>query len=71
MFYVLQVETPTLFRRTPGGSNEFIVPAPKPNVGKFYSLPQSPQQFKQLLMCGGIDRYFQVNKNAIRNLFSE
>ncbi|CAG9531187.1 unnamed protein product [Cercopithifilaria johnstoni] len=56
----VEVETPTLFRRTPGGSNEFIVPAPKPNLGKFYSLPQSPQQFKQLLMCGGIDRYFQI-----------
>ncbi|KAK6108040.1 tRNA synthetases class II (D K and N) family protein [Brugia pahangi] len=55
-----EVETPTLFRRTPGGSHEFIVPAPKPNLRKFYSLPQSPQQFKQLLMCGGIDRYFQI-----------
>ncbi|MCP9262670.1 Aspartate--tRNA ligase, mitochondrial [Dirofilaria immitis] len=59
----IEVETPTLFRRTPGGSHEFIVPAPKPNLKKFYSLPQSPQQFKQLLMCGGIDRYFQVSNS--------
>uniref|UniRef100_F1L0R2 Aspartyl-tRNA synthetase n=1 Tax=Ascaris suum TaxID=6253 RepID=F1L0R2_ASCSU len=56
----VEVETPTLFRRTPGGASEFIVPAPKPNLGKFYSLPQSPQQFKQLLMCGGLDRYYQI-----------
>ncbi|VDO33012.1 unnamed protein product, partial [Haemonchus placei] len=55
----VDVETPTLFRRTPGGSAEFLVPAPPPNRGLCYSLPQSPQQFKQLLMVGGIDRYFQ------------
>uniref|UniRef100_A0A1I7THS5 AA_TRNA_LIGASE_II domain-containing protein n=1 Tax=Caenorhabditis tropicalis TaxID=1561998 RepID=A0A1I7THS5_9PELO len=56
----VDVETPTLFRRTPGGASEFVVPAPPPNLGMAYSLPQSPQQFKQLLMVGGIDRYFQI-----------
>ncbi|GMR58452.1 hypothetical protein PMAYCL1PPCAC_28647, partial [Pristionchus mayeri] len=56
----VDVETPTLFRRTPGGAAEFIVPTRLPTKGLAYSLPQSPQQFKQLLMVGGIDRYFQV-----------
>ncbi|VDM61516.1 unnamed protein product [Angiostrongylus costaricensis] len=55
----VDVETPTLFRRTPGGAAEFIVPAPPPQRGLCYTLPQSPQQFKQLLMIGAIDRYFQ------------
>nr|XP_014103236.1 aspartate--tRNA ligase, mitochondrial isoform X1 [Bactrocera oleae] len=54
----VEVETPTLFRRTPGGAQEFVVPTRKP--GHFYSLVQSPQQFKQMLMAGAIDRYFQV-----------
>ncbi|XP_049802533.1 aspartate--tRNA ligase, mitochondrial isoform X3 [Schistocerca nitens] len=54
----VDVETPTLFRRTPGGAQEFIVPTQLPS--RFYSLVQSPQQFKQMLMVGGIDRYFQI-----------
>jgi aspartyl-tRNA synthetase len=52
------IETPTLFKRTPGGAREFIVPTNK--SGSFYSLVQSPQQFKQLLMIAGMDKYFQI-----------
>ncbi|XP_022173731.1 aspartate--tRNA ligase, mitochondrial [Myzus persicae] len=56
----VEVETPTLFKKTHGGAQEFIVPTHE--KGKCYSLVQSPQQLKQMLMVGSIDRYFQVAK---------
>lgn len=54
----VEVETPSLFKETPGGAQEFVVPTQEKS--KFYSLVQSPQQMKQLLIMGGIDRYYQI-----------